>query len=62
MTKRADLSSGDPETGAYLSNNILLGDGEFDVDAVIGWSRAEGRFVPKSDEAEARRLLGYARH
>jgi hypothetical protein len=62
MAKRTDLSSGDPEMGAYLSNNILLGDGEFDVDAVIGWSRAEGRFVPKSDEAEARRLLGYARH
>jgi hypothetical protein len=62
MAKRTDLSSGDPEMGAYLSNNILLGDGEFDVDSVIGWSRAEGRFVPKSDTAEAKRLLGYARH
>jgi len=62
MAKKTDLASGDPEMGAYLSNSILLGDGEFDVDAVIGWSRAEGRFVPKNDSAETKRLLGYAKH
>jgi intein/homing endonuclease len=62
MAKRTDLASGDPEMGAYLSNNILLGDGEFDVDAVIGWSRDERRFIPKNDTAETKRLLGYARH
>ena len=53
---------GDVELGAYLSNKIPLGDGEFDVDAVIGWNRAEGRFEPKSDTQEARRLLGYANY
>lgn len=53
---------GDVELGAYLSNRIPLGEGEFDVDAVIGWNRAEGRFEPKSDKQEARRLFGYANH
>ena len=53
---------GDVELGAYLSNTIPLGEGEFDVDAVIGWNRAEGRFEPKSDSQEARRLFGYANH
>ena len=62
MATKSDLSTGDPEMGAYLSNSILLGDGEFDVDSVIGWSRDERRFVPKSDTAETKRLLGYARH
>jgi len=62
LAKRGDLAAGDPEVGAYLSNSILLGDGEFDVDAAIGWSRAEGRFVPRGVNSEARRLLGYARH
>ena len=62
MAKRNDLSTGDPEMGAYLSNSILLGDGEFDVDSIIGWSRDERRFVPKGDTAETKRLLGYARH
>ena len=62
MATKSDLSTGDPEMGAYLSNSILLGDGEFDVDAVIGWSRAEGRFVPRDDKSETKRLLGYARH
>jgi hypothetical protein len=63
MAKRNDLTSGnDPEIGAYLTNSILLGDGEFDVDAVIGWSRNEKRFVVRSEDAETRRLLGYARH
>ena len=62
LAKREDLSSGDPEVGAYLSNSVLLGEGEFDVDAAVGWSRAEGRFVPRSVRSEARRLLGYARH
>ena len=62
MAKRTDLAAGDPEMGAYLSNSVLLGEGEFDVDSVIGWSREEKRFVPRSDAAEAKRLLGYARH
>ena len=53
---------GDVELGAYLSNKIPLGEGEFDVDAAIGWNRAEGRFEPKTAEQEARRLLGYANH
>ena len=62
MATKSDLSTGDPEMGAYLSNSILLGDGEFDVDSVIGWSRDERRFIPKSDTSETKRLLGYARH
>ena len=62
MATKTDLTAGDPEMGAYLSNSILLGDGEFDVDAIIGWSRDEKRFIPKSDTAETKRLLGYARH
>lgn len=62
LAEREDLSSGDPEVGAYLSNSVLLGDGEFDVDASIGWSRDEQRFVPRDEESERRRLLGYARH
>ena len=62
MAKKSDLSTGDPEMGAYLSNSILLGDGEFDVDEAIGWSREEGRFVPKGDREETKRLLGYSRH
>ena len=62
LARREDLTAGDPEVGAYLSNSVLLGEGEFDVDAAIGWSRAEGRFVPRGVNSEARRLLGYARH
>jgi hypothetical protein len=53
---------GDVELGSYLSNEIPLGDGEFDVDAVIGWNRKEGCFEPKSEKQEANRLLGYANH
>ena len=45
-----------------MSNEIPLGEGEFDVDALIGWSRSEGRFAPKTEEQETRRLLGYASH
>ena len=62
LAKRSELSGSDPEVGAYLSNSILLGEGEIDVDAVIGWSREEQRFVPRGARSEARRLLGYARH
>ena len=54
--------NGDPEMGAYLSNEIPLGEGEFDVDALIGWNRSEGRFEPKTDRSELNRLLGYAKH
>src|SRR3972149_3759393 len=53
---------GDLELGAYLANEIPLGEGEFDVDSLIGWSRAEGCFSPKSDTQETRRLLGYSKH
>jgi len=56
------VSLGDAEIGAYLSNEIPLGAGEFDVDAVIGWNRTEGRFEPKTEEHELRRLAGYANH
>lgn len=53
---------GDVELGAFLANEIPLGEGEFDVDALIGWNRAEGRFEPKSDKQEISRLLGYSKH
>lgn len=56
------VSLGDVELGAYLTNEIKLGDGEFDVDAVIGWNRMEGAFEPKTDTHELRRLAGYAGH
>jgi hypothetical protein len=64
MAKKSEVmgNSDDPEMGAYITNSILLGDGEFDVDKVIGWSREEKRFIPKSEKAVARRLLGYAKH
>lgn len=62
LASKGDVSGSDPEVGAYLTNSILLGEGEFDVDAAVGWSRAEKRFVPRGDRAEERRLLGYARH
>jgi hypothetical protein len=62
LDSRSDLSGADPEVGAYLTNSVLLGEGEFDVDAAVGWSREEKRFVPRGSRSEARRLLGYARH
>ena len=62
MAKRSDLSGDDLEIGAYLHNEILLGETEFDVDSVIGWNREERRFVPRNDAAELKRLLGYAKH
>lgn len=52
---------GDAAVGAYLANEIDLGETEFDVDEVIGWSREEKRFVPRSESGELRRLLGYGR-
>ena len=65
MAKKGDslqgaLDAGDAEVGAYLSNEILLGDTEFDVDAVIGWSREQKKFIVSSENAELNRLLGYA--
>lgn len=54
--------AGDAEMGAYLSNEILLGATEFDVDNVIGWSRDHKKFLPKDEGTELRRLLGYAEH
>jgi len=53
---------GDPEIGAYLSNEIPLDEDEFDVDGIIGWNRTTRRFETRSDASEARRLFGYARH
>jgi hypothetical protein len=55
-----DGIKGDPEVGAYLSNEVLLGDTEFDVDAAIGWSRALNKFVVRDESHELRRLMGYA--
>jgi len=53
-----DLS--DPEVGAYLTNVMpAVVDGELDIDALIGWSRREQRFAPKTTTHEVRRLLGY---
>jgi hypothetical protein len=54
--------SGDAEMGAYLNNEILLGETEFDVDSMIGWSREHKKFLPRSEETELRRMLGYAEH
>lgn len=56
------VALGDAEVGAYMTNTIALSDGEFDVDAVIGWNRLEGRFEPKTEQHELRRLAGYANH
>jgi hypothetical protein len=50
------------EVGAYMTNEINLGETEFDVDAAIGWSRVGKRFVTRSERCELRRLLGYALH
>lgn len=55
-------SLGDVELGAFLANKIPLGEGEFDVDSLIGWNRAEGCFSPKSVHQETKRLLGYKNH
>lgn len=56
------ISLGEPDLGAFLANKIPLCDGEFDVDALIGWSRADKRFAVKGDKEETRRLLGYSQH
>jgi hypothetical protein len=61
-TMEGVMRYGDAEMGAYLTNEILLGDGEFDVDAVIGWSREERKFVPTDERSEFARLLGYSKH
>ena len=53
---------GDAEMGAYLHNEILLGETEFDVDHAIGWSREHKRFMPKSQKGELARLMGYSKH
>ncbi|TAL46279.1 MAG: hypothetical protein EPN91_00590 [Salinibacterium sp.] len=53
---------GDVELGAYLANEIPLGDGEFDVDKLIGWSRGEKCFDVRNEVTEAQRLLGYSNH
>jgi hypothetical protein len=56
------VADSDAEVGAYLSNEILLGATEFDVDNVIGWSREHKKFLPKDEGTELRRLLGYSEH
>jgi len=53
---------GDVELGAYLSNEIPLGEGEFDVDKIIGWDRGSRSFGTKNDAHELRRLMGYRKH
>jgi hypothetical protein len=57
-----DASLGPGELAAMMSNEIALSQGEFDIDSLIGWNRAEGRFVPKDENQETRRLLGYSNH
>jgi hypothetical protein len=60
-----DGVSGDLTVGAYLANEVPgvnLADTEFDVDKIVGWSRADKAFVPRSERAETARLRGYARH
>ena len=62
-----DGVSGDAEVGAYLHNEIqgadpLLGETEFDVDKLIGWSRDQRKFLPRDEKTELRRLMGYSRH
>jgi hypothetical protein len=54
--------AGDAEIGAYMANEILLGETEFDVDQLIGWSRESKSFVTRDEGTELRRLLGYAEH
>ena len=61
MATRSDLSGSGLEMGAYLHNEIESNKDDQDVDSIIGWSRAEKRFVPTSDSGELRRLLGYGR-
>jgi hypothetical protein len=61
LTESRGTIEGD-DAGAYLANEIYLGETEFDVDAAIGWSRAEKRFLPRTDSGELRRLLGYSKH
>ncbi len=66
LAKRGDnldgVEGGDPELGAYLSNEVLLGETEFDVDSAIGWSREHKTFLVKGEKEELRRLLGYGHH
>lgn len=60
--KKSGVQGDDLEVGAYAANEVELGETEFDVDAAIGWSRQERKFVPRSQGAELRRLLGYSKH
>jgi hypothetical protein len=67
MAKRGETMEGvalhgDAEVGAYLTNEILLGDCEFDIDAMIGWSREDRKFLAKSEGSEFQRLMGYSKH
>jgi len=57
-----DGISGGLEVGAYLHNEIMLGETEFDVDKAIGWSREHKMFVARDEKSELGRLLGYAEH
>ena len=59
LAQKQDFAAGDPESGAYRNNEVASDDDGPDVDAIIGWSRAERRFVPRSVESETLRLLGY---
>ena len=42
--------------------SALLGETEFDVDKLIGWSRDQRKFLPRDEKTELRRLMGYSRH
>jgi hypothetical protein len=60
MQKMAEASASgkDFELGAYLGNPIPM-EHEWDLDALMGWSRDHKLFVPNTVEAELRRLRGY---
>jgi len=60
--KRETLEGDAAELGAYITNEILLGETEFDVDSAIGWSRTDRCFKPRSEKGELRRFMGYSQH
>jgi len=47
------------EVGAYLSNEVVASDGELDVDELVGWSRDHKLFLPRGEDDELARMLGY---
>lgn len=55
------VSNGDLDDEAY-DTNVVMASEETDVDAMIGWNQDARCFVPKTEKAEVRRLMGYANH